>query len=205
VRGKHAVAVLGAVAALVVVAGCGGRPPGVDGNLTNNWPAMPDAKLPVPADHACYALSAPALGLVKLPPPLVDCGAQHNLETIHVAVLTGDDAKADAPPPDGSPVQQHADTDFAGVWEAPPGAYPADAGERDKIRLDGCRGVIASFAGIPNDDNLRYRVGLITYSFGKAEWDLGNRGVHCFIWMGNKTFTKSLKGAGTADLPINYE
>jgi hypothetical protein len=64
--------------------------------------------------------------------------------------------------------------------------------------------VVASFAGVPNDDKLRYRVGQITYAFGKPEWDLGNRGVRCYIWMEGKTFTRSLKGAGTAGLPINY-
>jgi hypothetical protein len=292
--------VLGAAAALIL-AGCGGRPPGVDGNLTNNWPPMPEAKLPVPADHACYALTDPAPGAFKLP-PAVDCGAQHNMETIHVGTLTGGDATADAPPPDGSPPQQRAyadcakvakdfvgddwrngrigldlvmptsgqwdaearwyrcdlvefkdldsydvvsrggsmkdalagarpvalgcfkattkgadidtmtavdcatghNTEFAGVWEAPAGAYPADATQRQKIQLDGCRGVIASFTGIPNDDKLRYRVGQITYGFGKADWDVGNRGVRCYIWMDSKTFTKSLKGAGTAGLPINF-
>jgi hypothetical protein len=301
VRGNRVVAVVLGAAAALMIAGCGGRPPGVDGNLTNNWPAMPEAKLPVPADHACYALSDPAPGVSKLP-PTVDCGTQHNVETIHVGMLTGGDAKADAPPPDGSPVQQHAYTDcsnaakdfvgddwrngrigldlvmptsgqwdaearwyrcdlvefkdldsydvlnrsaslkgtltgarpvglgcfkattkgedidtmapvdcatghnteYAGIWEAPAGAYPADASQREKTQLDGCRGVIATFAGIPNDDKLRYRVGQITYGFGKADWDLGNRGVRCYIWMDTKTLTKSLKGAGVAGLPINY-
>jgi hypothetical protein len=64
--------------------------------------------------------------------------------------------------------------------------------------------VIASFAHIPNDDKFRYRVGQVTYGFGKADWDLGNRGVRCYVWMDNKAFTKSLRGVGTGGLPINY-
>jgi hypothetical protein len=300
VRGKYVGAAL-AAAALLVLAGCGGRPSGVDGNLTDNWPAMPQPKLPVPADHACYNFSSASANTAKLPPP-VDCGTEHDVETIHVGMFTGDVAAADAPPPEGGPAQQSAYADcgkaardflgddwrtgrigldlvvptsgqwdaegrwyrcdlvefedldsynvagrvgslqgtltgarpvglgcfkvstkgqdvdtmaavdcatahnaeFAGIWDAPPGPYPADGAQEEKVQLDGCRGVIASFAHIPNDDKFRYRVGQVTYGFGKADWDLGNRGVRCYVWMDNKTFTKSLRGVGTGGLPINY-
>nr|WP_240939915.1 septum formation family protein [Planosporangium flavigriseum] len=93
-------------------------------------------------------------------------------------------------------------SEFAGVWQAPPGTYP-DAAQREKLQLDGCRSVIAAYTGVPNDDKVRYRVGQITYGFGKADWDLGNRGARCYIWMQNKNFTTSLKGAGVGALPIN--
>jgi hypothetical protein len=284
-----------------MLTGCGGRPPGVDGNLTNNWPAMPEPKLPVPADHACYELADPSTGVAKLP-AAVDCAASHNLETIHVGAFGGDDASRDTPPPDGGPSQQQAyadctgaartvvgddwragriglalvvptagqweagarwyrcdmveftdldsydvasrtgglkdalaatrplgltcfkvatkddavdtmaatdcgaahNSEFAGVWEMPAGPYPTDPTQREKTQLDGCRSVIASFARIPNDDKFRYRVGQITYGFGKADWDLGNRGVRCYVWMDSKSLTKSVKGAGTGGLPINF-
>jgi Septum formation len=300
VRRLLVAAALGTVAALTL-AGCGGRPPGVDGNLTNNWPAMPEPKLPVPADHACYALADPSPGETRLPSP-VDCTVSHNLETFHVGAFTGGDASADDPPPDGGPAQQQAYADcsaaartflgddwrtgrlgldlvvptavqweaearwyrcdlvefkdldsygvadrtgsvkdtlagarplglgcfqvttkssavdsmaavdcgtghngeFAGIWDAPAGDYPTDPSAREKTQLDGCRGVIAGFAGIPNDDKFRYRVGQITYGFGKADWQLGNRGVRCYIWMDSKTVNRSLRGVGTAGLPINY-
>jgi hypothetical protein len=299
VRGKFVGAVLGAAAALLL-AGCGGPPPGVDGNLTNNWPAMPEAKLPVPADHACYDVEDPSPGTAKLPLP-VDCAARHSVETARVGMFAGADAAADVPPPDGGPAQQRAyadctkaandwiggdwrtgrvgldlivptsaqwdaggrwyrcdlvefkdldsynvvsrtgsmkgslagtpplalgcfkvttkaqdidamagsdcatahNSEFAGVWEAPSGAYPTDANQREKAQLDGCRTVIASFTGVPNDDKLRYRVGQITYGFGKQAWDLGNRGARCYIWMENKSFATSLKGVGVGSLPIN--
>jgi hypothetical protein len=289
-----------ATAAALLLAGCGGTPPGVDGNLTNNWPAMPEAKIPLPADRACYDIQDPSPGASKLP-PAVECGARHTVETVHVGIFTGGDAATDSPPPDGGPVQQRAyadctktandwvggdwrtgrvgvdlvvptsvqwdaggrwyrcdlvefkdldsynvvsrtgsmkgalvgpqslalgcfkvtlkgqdldamtatdcatvhNSEFAGLWEAPPAGYPADANQREKMQLDGCRGVIASFTGIPNDDKLRYRVGQITYGFGKADWELGNRGARCYIWMESKNFTSSLKGVGVGALPIN--
>jgi hypothetical protein len=299
VRGKIVGAALG-VAAALLLAGCGGPPPGVDGNLTNNWPAMPEPKLPVPPDFACYDVGDVSPGMSKLPPS-APCDGQHTLETVHVGFFNGADAATDVPPPDGGPAQQRAyadctkaanawvggdwrtgrigldlavpaptqweaggrwyrcdlvefkdldaftvvsrtgsmkgsltgarplalgcfkantkgqdidtmagsdcasahNSEFAGVWEAPPGVYPADAGQREKLQLDGCRGVIASFTGVPNDDKVRYRVGQITFGFGKRDWDLGNRGARCYIWMENKNFTTSLKGAGVGPLPIN--
>jgi hypothetical protein len=288
-------------AAVLMLAGCGSRPPGVDGDLTNNWPTLPEPKLPIPADHACYTVTDPADGGSKLP-PAVDCGVSHNVETIHVGTFTGDDATKDTPPPEGGPGQQQAyadcaktahtlvgddwrtgrvglalvaptaaqwdaearwyrcdmvefkdldsydvatrtgsvkdaltgarplaltcfkvatkgdavdtmgavdcgtghNSEFAGIWEAPAGAYLTDVTQREKTQLDGCKSVIASFAGIPNDDKIRYRVGQITYGFGKGDWDIGNRGVRCYIWMDSKSFTKSLRGVGTGGLPINY-
>ncbi|MDT5038079.1 MAG: hypothetical protein QOE03_3264 [Micromonosporaceae bacterium] len=291
---------LGFVAVLLVSGCAGARPPGVDGNLTDGWPTMPDPTLPVPADHACYAPSDPSSRTYQLPAP-VGCDTRHTLETIHIGMITGDDAAGDLPPPAGGPAQQReygdcanvardfvgddwrtgrigldvvlptaaqwdadarwyrcdlveftdldsyevaertaslrgalagarplaltcfavttkadaVDTmgavdcgtghngEFAGVWEAPPGGYPADDAQREKTELAGCRSVVASFAGVPNDDKLRYRVGQITFGFGKGDWDLGNRGVRCYIWMDGKNLTRSLKGAGTGALPIN--
>jgi hypothetical protein len=300
VRG-NLVAVALASAAVLLLAGCGGRPPGVDGNLTNNWPAMPDAKLPVPAAQACYPEVGVSPGAAKLPGP-VDCATPHNLETIHVGTFTGEVAAGDTVPPEGSAPRQQAyedctratrdltggdwragrigldlvlptagqweaearwyrcdlvefkdlesydvatrtgslkgglagdrpvalgcfnvatkgdavdtmqaadcatghNAEFAGVWEAPAGTYPSDPGKREQAQIDGCRKVVASFAGIADDDKFRYRVGQITYGFGKADWDLGNRGVRCYIWMEGKSFTRSLKGTGPNGLPINY-
>jgi hypothetical protein len=299
VRGRFVAAVLGPAAALVL-AGCGGTPPGVDGNLTDNWPAMPRPSVAVPVNFACYDVENPSRGMAT-PPPIVDCSAKHTLETVRVGTFTGADAAGDGPPPDGGPARQRAyadcatfarqylggdwraartgldlvvptatqwaaggrwyhcdvvefadldsyrvvgraggmkgalsgprslalgcfnvttkgqdigsmaatdcatthNSEFAGVWEAPPGPYPADASQREKAQLDGCRAVVAAFAGVPDDDKVRYRIGQITYGFGKADWDLGNRGARCYIWLENKTFTSSMRGAGPGALPIN--
>jgi len=300
VRGKLVAAAAG-VAAVLLTSGCGGRAAGVDGNLTNNWPAMPVAKLPVPTAPACFDVPEAGPGVSKLP-DAVPCERAHNLETIHIGTFTGEDATRDAPPPGGGPAQQKAyaecagaardylggdwrdgridldvvvptsaqweaearwfrcdlleindfdswgvthrtatirggltgdrplaltcfqvtaksedidkvqpmacgaahNSEYTGTWEAPPGTYPADDAAREKLQLDGCRGVVARYTGVPNDDKFRYRVGQITFGFGKAAWDLGNRGARCYLWMSDKSYTKSLKGAGTGGLPINY-
>ena len=93
--------------------------------------------------------------------------------------------------------------EFAGVWDAPDGPYPTDANARKTANLNGCRGVVASYAGIPNDSNFTYRTGQVATPFNKAAWELGNRGVRCYIWL-NKNVSNSLKGVGTGGLPINY-
>jgi hypothetical protein len=93
--------------------------------------------------------------------------------------------------------------EFAGVWDAPAGDYPADADARKNANLQGCRAVVGTYANIPNDANFTYRTGQVATPFNKASWELGNRGVRCYIWL-NKNVTTSLKGAGQNGLPINY-
>ena len=67
--------------------------------------------------------------------------------------------------------------EFAGVYDAPDGPWPTDAATAGTARLDGCRAVVASFAGIPNDTNFQYRTGQIVTPFTEADWEMGNRGV----------------------------
>ena len=297
-RGSIAAALVGAVA--LVAAGCG-RPPGVDGDLTNNWPAMPEAKIPVPADHACYrTYSATQDAFARIRDP-VECSGPHEVETVHVGIFTGEDAGRDTPPPAGGPGRRTAYEDcaasartflgddwrtgrlrlyltvppdiywqagvrwyrcdlvafrdvdehlpdlpgaslrgalsgarpygvgclnvtvangavqsmvavdcatahngeLAGVYDAPDVPYPSDAAARTAMSAKGCLSTIAKFAGVPDDANTRYRTGYVTYGFGAQEWALGNRGVRCYLWRSNKTYTRSLKGAGTGVLPIN--
>lgn len=291
---------VGAVALLA--AGCG-RPPGVDGDLTNNWSAMPEAKVPVPADHACYRVYGSNPDQFEQPTSPVDCTAQHEVETIHVGTFTGEDASRDTPPPAGGPgrrkayedcaaqaktflgddwragrlwlyltvprdlhwqagsrwyrcdliafrdVDEHLpdvptaslrgalagnrpygvgclkatqsssskeiqsmvpvdcaaahNSEFAGVYDAPDVPWPSDATARNTMSAKGCLSTIAKFAGIPDDANTRYRTGYITYGFGAQQWALGNRGVRCYMWRSDKTYSRSLKGAGPGVLPIN--
>lgn len=68
----------------------------------------------------------------------------------------------------------------------------------------GCDGVIASYAGVPNDGNLRYRTGWIGFSPTSDEWAAGIRDVRCFLWLGDITLTGSYRGAGPKRLPIKY-
>jgi hypothetical protein len=80
----------------------------VDGNLTNNWPAMPEAKIPTPADHACYAVPADDPGAVTAWPDPTDCSAGHTVETLHVGTFAGADADRSSPPLAGDPGRHRA-------------------------------------------------------------------------------------------------
>jgi hypothetical protein len=300
--------VLGAAvltAAALMLGGCGDQT-GTDGNLTNEWTALPEAKIPVPPAEACYhVLGNNPTSISKWPPP-VDCATSHTVETIYVGTFTGEDADRGSPPPAGGaglrrvyatcmeqakgylgddwragwldlavvtpdavhwdagarwyrcdvlqfktldnfeivtrdaaikgglggakpvglacvsiasegtgdtvkiktlapmPCESAHNGEFAGIYEFPDGAWPTDPEAAKQARLAGCRGVVAAFAGIPNDADFRTRTGQVATPFTKADWELGNRGVRCWIWNGTKTFTGSLKGVGTTGLPINY-
>jgi hypothetical protein len=84
-----------------LMAGCG-NPPGVDGNLTNNWKAMPDAAIPTPPAGACYNVTTDDPSTVTKWPAPVDCATTHTVETAHVGTFTGADAERSAPPSSGS-------------------------------------------------------------------------------------------------------
>lgn len=90
--------------------------------------------------------------------------------------------------------------EFAGVFVAPDVTYPKTAKERDDLAFNGCRGVAARFANVPNDANFFFRTGLIITPYSEKEWALGNRGIRCHLWL-PKNVSKSLRGAGAGALP----
>ena len=91
--------------------------------------------------------------------------------------------------------------EFAGVYEAPDGAYPDDAA-REKLRENGCQGVVAAFAGVPNDNNFLYRTGYYFDDVSKTYWELGDRHFGCYI-APKKPIDHSLKGVGPGALPVS--
>jgi hypothetical protein len=93
--------------------------------------------------------------------------------------------------------------EFVGVWDAPAGSYSAFSGDKERQNR-ACRKLVAGYAKVPDDGNLRYRTGTIVYPPSPEDWENGSRGMKCFLWMSDKDLTRSMKGAGTAGLPINY-
>jgi Septum formation len=93
--------------------------------------------------------------------------------------------------------------EFVGVYTAPEGSYKSP----DRATYDSyhkaCRSLVARWANVPNDGNTVYRYGTIVTPLGRTEWERGNRGVLCHVWLDKKKLTRSLKGAGTGALPIN--
>jgi hypothetical protein len=99
--------VLLALAATAVLAGCtASLPAGVDGDLTNGWPAMAEPKVSVPVTGACYDLAAN--GVATGDEPTQSCTAQHAAETVYVGGFTGADAQRSSPPPFGGPARAAA-------------------------------------------------------------------------------------------------
>lgn len=92
-------------------------------------------------------------------------------------------------------------SEFAGVYTAPDTGYDTFAKNPDRIHR-GCYAVIARFAKVPNDSSIDRRIGSIYHHPSESEWKAGNHGVQCFLWMEDRDLTRSLKGAGTAALPL---
>ena len=90
--------------------------------------------------------------------------------------------------------------EFAGLWKAPEVSY-AELEEDTARSAAGCRAAIAKYADLPDDNDMQYRTGWISYNPTRTEWVSGERRVRCFMYFANRTFSRSLKGAGPAALP----
>lgn len=92
--------------------------------------------------------------------------------------------------------------EFVGVYTAPDITYPS--GDKHRATLvDGCESVLAKFAKVPDDSLVKYRSGLIWYPAAEGDWKGGDRGVRCYLWMGDRDLKRSMRGAGPAGLPVN--
>ncbi|MFI5487213.1 septum formation family protein [Micromonospora echinaurantiaca] len=91
--------------------------------------------------------------------------------------------------------------EFVGVWHAPEISY-AEFRRTSKRVHRACRTLIAKYAKVPDDGNLQYRAGTIFYHPFERDWQNGNRGVQCFLWVSDRTLTRSVKGTGNKGLPI---
>jgi hypothetical protein len=94
--------------------------------------------------------------------------------------------------------------EFVGVWYA--GDLPYPQKDADWARFhDGCRKLIATYVGVPDDSDLQYRAGVVSLPGGEDVWQEGDHGVRCYLWLDGSALTASLKGAGVKRLPIQYK
>ncbi|MEV0426969.1 septum formation family protein [Micromonospora sp. NPDC050495] len=114
------------VAAVGLLAGCAARG-GLDGDLTDDWRALPAPGPFTPAAGVCQvADSTPTIGPDGYEP--VDCGLPHRVETVHVGAFPADRA---APPAGGSPELRTAFADC----DARASGYVGDNWRAGRLRL----------------------------------------------------------------------
>lgn len=94
--------------------------------------------------------------------------------------------------------------EFVGIWQAGDLPYPTKDAHWKKFH-EGCRSVIASYVGVPVDDDLEFRAGVVSLPGGEDVWAAGDRAVRCYLWLDSAKLTSSLKGRGPAALPVQYE
>ncbi|WP_232234525.1 septum formation family protein [Actinoplanes sp. N902-109] len=104
-----------------------------------------------------------------------------------------------------TPCAAEHNAEFVGVWEAPADAgYPDSGKEWDEFHA-GCRALIAAYVDVPDDSDLQYRAGVVSLPGGDDVWEMGDRGVRCYLWVDTAPLTSSLKGKGEQALPVQYQ
>lgn len=103
-----------------------------------------------------------------------------------------------------TPCSARHNAEFVGVWDAGELGYPRTSRQWDKFH-DGCRGLIASYVGVPDDADLQFRAGVISLPGGEDVWELGDRGVRCYLWRDEATLTASLQGKGEKAMPVQFQ
>ncbi|WP_433388282.1 septum formation family protein [Micromonospora sp. KLBMP9576] len=93
------------------------------------------------------------------------------------------------------------DAEFVGVWRAPDRPYPTRPADWAPLYA-GCRSALGRYVGVPDDDELRFRSGVVVRPPGAGRWRVGDRGVRCYLWLDDRTVTGSLRAAGPAALPV---
>ncbi|GAA2528703.1 septum formation family protein [Winogradskya humida] len=88
--------VAAALSLVLVTAGCG-NPPGVDGDLTNNWAAISVPAGFTPASQTCHLANFSTSGS-RSSYEEVDCQIKHRTETVYVGEYAAPASQADSPP-----------------------------------------------------------------------------------------------------------
>ncbi|AEV88940.1 hypothetical protein ACWT_7931 [Actinoplanes sp. SE50] len=119
------------------------------------------------------------------------------------AIKLSDSGAIDTMPP--APCTAAHNAEFAGVWDAPADATYPQGNTAWKRFHDGCRTVVATFAGVPDDKNLEYRTGVVSLPGNADVWAQGDRGVRCYLWLDGARLTTSMRAKGTKALPVQYQ
>ena len=131
-------------------------------------------------------------------------GALAEPSDLHLGCFTVTEA-ADGEVDEMEPVDCDEDhqAEFVGVWRAPDVPYLAAADDDAAARVHrGCRGEVADFADLPDDGNLIYRTGTVADWMDELDWEAGDRGFRCYLYLPDRTLTRSLRGAGPDALPV---
>jgi hypothetical protein len=93
-------------------------------------------------------------------------------------------------------------SEFVGVYPAPAStAYPKSNSAWQRIHT-ACRKRVAGYVNLPDDANLEFRTGTVVVPNLQDDWDNGNHGVRCYLYLKDASFTRSLKAAGAKVLPV---
>jgi hypothetical protein len=94
-------------------------------------------------------------------------------------------------------------SEFAGTYVEDKLSYREIELNSDDVHAR-CKSVVAGYAKVPDDGDLQFRVGTI-YSYPtRSDWADGDRTIRCFAWRTDPLLTRSVRGGGTAALPIQY-
>lgn len=95
--------------------------------------------------------------------------------------------------------------EFAGIWYAgATAAYPTTDSQWAGFHT-GCRELIASYVGVPDDTDLQYRTGVVSLPGGRDVWAQGDHAVRCYLWLDGATLTSSLRDKGASALPVQFK
>jgi hypothetical protein len=91
--------------------------------------------------------------------------------------------------------------EFVGVWHWEESRLPRSDASWERLHR-GCRELVAEYVGLPVDGDLSRRTGTFVDPISEEDWDNGDRGFRCYLWLEDAEFTESLKDAGPDALPV---
>lgn len=128
-------------------------------------------------------------------------GSELALGCFDVDVDPEDDTKITAMNPIACDQAHHAE--FVGVWTAPDEEYlPIEDDAASEQVHTGCREKVAEYVDVPNDGDLEFRTGTIATWMDPADWDNGDHGYRCYLYLDEGDITETLEGAGPDALPV---